>query len=70
MLPSLAAKIKKAEDHNKKLSYNKSYAKKVSEKMKVTSGGSFSDSFSNLEEKENWLANREAAKRASHSTFY
>lgn len=70
MLPSLAAKLAKAEAHNAKLNSSKKYAKKVSAKLAVTASGSFSDCFTSLEEKENWLEAREAAKRASHSDFY
>lgn len=61
MLPSLQAKIDKANAYNAKLKSNPKFAKKIHDKMKSSEG------FKSDAEREAWLEQREAAKWASVS---
>lgn len=63
MLPSIAARIAKEKAYNEKLTSNKKFAKKVSQKFSVTAKtDGFDSQFKSIEEKENWLEKREQAK--------
>ncbi len=58
MLPSLQAKIDKANAYNDKLLKSK----KRNSKLSITAAGSFDGNFKSLEEKEAWLDKRGQAK--------
>lgn len=68
MLPSIQAKIDKANKHNARLN-NSKYAKKFKQKLDITSKveGGFDSLFSSQDEKESFIKRREDAKWGSVS---
>lgn len=72
MPAAMRMRMEKAEKHNKKIKTSKKYAAKFKAKMNVTAHveGGFNSLFNSIAERENWLEQREQAKRDSMSSFY